>query len=104
MFDSNKNQRNILFKTDFDNCKKVNENLSVIYTVTEEQTADEEWKGERGRIDAAMLKKYLEPADFQNSIFYICGPPAMINAMEEILDQNLGIPSERIKIEEFTGY
>ena len=51
-----------------------------------------------------MLKKYLDPAELENSIFYICGPPAMIDAMQEILEQNLRIPSERIKIEEFTGY
>jgi ferredoxin-NADP reductase/nitrite reductase/ring-hydroxylating ferredoxin subunit len=104
MFDSNKNKQNILYKTDFDNCTKINKNLRIIHTITDEEPTGEEWKGEKGRIDAAMLKKYLQPAEFENSIFYICGPPGMVNAMQEILDKNLQVPSERIKVEEFTGY
>src|SRR5919108_1538227 len=102
MFDSNKNKQNILYKTEFDNCTKINKNLRIIYTVTEEdKTAGKEWKGEIGRIDSEMLKKYLQPADIEKSIFYVCGPPAMIEAMQRILKANLQIPSERIKIEEF---
>lgn len=106
MFDSNKNQENILFKTDFENCTKTNKNLRIIYTITEEQDTNmnKEWKGEKGRIDIAMLKRHLEPGDLEKSIFYLCGPPAMVKAMEEMLDQNLQIASERIKVEEFTGY
>jgi NAD(P)H-flavin reductase len=106
MFDSNKNQENILFKTDFDNCTNTNKNLRIIYTITEEQnvTENKEWNGEKGRIDMAMLKRHLEPGDLVKSIFYLCGPPSMVKAMQETLDQNLQIPGERIKVEEFTGY
>jgi hypothetical protein len=28
----------------------------------------------------------------------------MVKAMQEMLDQNLQVPGERIKVEEFTGY
>jgi NAD(P)H-flavin reductase len=106
MFDSNRNEQNILFRTDFENCSKTNENLRIIYTITDEQnvTANKEWSGEKGKIDMAMLKRHLEPDDLEKSIFYICGPPAMLKAMQEILEQNLQIPTERIKVEEFTGY
>ncbi|TLX88626.1 MAG: Rieske 2Fe-2S domain-containing protein [Thaumarchaeota archaeon] len=102
MFDSNRNEQNILFKTDFDDCAKINKNLRIIYTISEEeQPEDKMWNGERGRIDVAMLKRHLDSADVE---FYICGPPAMLKAMQEILEQNLRIPVERIKVEEFTGY
>lgn len=104
MFDSNRSQQNILYKTEFDNCSKANKKLRIIYTITEDQTTDNLWEGETGRIDADMLKKYLQPVDIENSIFYVCGPPAMIEAMQQILKDNLQIPTERIKIEEFTGY
>lgn len=106
MFDSNKNQENILFKTDFENCTNTNKNLRIIHTISEEQNLPEnkEWKGEKGRIDMAMLKRHLEPGDLEKSIFYLCGPPPMVKAMQEMLDQNLQVPSERIKVEEFTGY
>jgi ferredoxin-NADP reductase/nitrite reductase/ring-hydroxylating ferredoxin subunit len=106
MFDSNRNQQNILFRTDFENCSRTNENLRIIHTITDEQNvvANKEWNGEKGKIDAAMLKRYLEPGDLEKSIFYVCGPLAMLKAMQEILAQNLRIPTERIKVEEFTGY
>lgn len=46
-----------------------------------------------------MLKRHLNSDDIEKSVFYICGPPAMVDAM-----RNLQIPAERIKVEEFTGY
>jgi ferredoxin-NADP reductase len=102
MFDSNKNQQYILFKKDFETCTNTNNNLRIIYTITEEQnkTGGNEWKGEKGRIDMTMLKRHLNSDDIEKSVFYICGPPAMVDAMRNILVQNLQIPAERIKIEE----
>lgn len=106
MFDSNRNQANILYKDEFDSCAKVNTNLRIIYTITEEEdnNLSSDWKGERGYIDAVMLAKYLTKYELVNSIFYICGPPAMLNAMQKLLSEEIGVPDERIRIEEFTGY
>ena len=52
----------------------------------------------------AMLTRYLSDNDIKNSIFYICGPPGMVNAMQNLVQNELQIPKEQIKIEEFTGY
>jgi ferredoxin-NADP reductase/nitrite reductase/ring-hydroxylating ferredoxin subunit len=109
MLDSNRSRQNILFKNDFDKCADTNKSLKIVYTITEEQkeqnkNGDDGWKGEKGRIDVAMLKRYLNSDDLEKGIFYICGPPAMVKAMQDILEVDLQIPAERIKIEEFTGY
>ena len=107
MFDSNRNVENTLFKEEFDDCLKRNSNLKIVYTITEEEqskNAVEEWKGERGYINKAMLTKYLTRNELDNSIFYICGPPGMLKAMKKLLEDDLNIPKQRIKIEEFTGY
>lgn len=106
MFDSNRNPANILYKDEFDSCAKVNTNLKIIYTITEEggKIASSDWKGERGFIGKAMLTKYLTADELANSIFYICGPPAMLNAMQQLLSKELGVSKDRIKIEIFTGY
>ena len=111
MFDSNRNQQNILFKKEFDECMNRNKNLKIIYTITEEESepgqklsSAREWEGERGRIDKAMLIKYLGEDDLNKSIFYTCGPPGMIKAMQDMLQNDIKIPKERIKVEEFTGY
>jgi ferredoxin-NADP reductase len=39
-----------------------------------------------------------------NSIFYICGPPGMVKAMQNLIQNELQVQKENIKIEEFTGY
>jgi ferredoxin-NADP reductase len=113
MFDSNRNLDNILFKEEFDSCANINKNLKIIYTISEEEDLHKEssshvaksnWEGEYGRIDKAMILKYLDTSELNNSIFYICGPPSMLNAMQTLLQEELKIPKERIKVEEFTGY
>jgi glycine betaine catabolism B len=106
MFDSNRNEANILYKDEFDSCIKVNRNLRIIYTITEEgeKLTSSDWKGEIGYIDKTMLTKYLTKDELANSIFYICGPPAMINAMQKLLSEQVGVSDDRIRIEEFTGY
>jgi ferredoxin-NADP reductase len=51
-----------------------------------------------------MLAKYLTKEELDNSVYYTCGPPGMIEAMQTLLQKDLQIPKGRIMIEEFTGY
>jgi ferredoxin-NADP reductase len=115
MFDSNRNEENILYKMEFDEWANTNKNLKIVYTVTDEDgsetltsasspSSSSDWIGQRGRIDKDMLNKYLSSDDIDRSVFYVCGPPAMLNAMKSILEKELQIRNERIKAEEFTGY
>src|SRR6266511_1668892 len=113
MFDSNRNRINILFKKEFDDWADINKNLKIIYTISDDQDRHEQqsssstandWKGEYGRIDKAMILKYIDTNMLNDSIFYICGPPSMLKAMQALLQDDLEIPQERIKVEEFTGY
>jgi glycine betaine catabolism B len=123
MFDSNRNRQNILYKGEFDKWAAQNQNLKIIYTITEEGKGKEQeqqgmadatriaietkgnWNGERGRIDRTMIERHVSKEEISDAIFYICGPPGMIHALEEdLLQKQLQIPEERIKVEEFTGY
>jgi ferredoxin-NADP reductase/nitrite reductase/ring-hydroxylating ferredoxin subunit len=110
MFDSNRDRNNILFKKEFDDWADINKNLKIIYTISEDDRHDQsisaanDWKGEYGRINKAMILKYLDSNVLNNSIFYICGPPSMLRAMQALLQEDLNIPKERVKVEEFTGY
>src|ERR1041385_5994277 len=113
MFDSNRNPENTLFKNEFDEYVNINRNLKIVYTITEEEKQGaqdtsspirQQWTGERGRIDKAMLTKHLTDDQIKNSIFYTCGPPGMVKAMQDIIQNDLKIPKDRIKVEEFTGY
>jgi len=101
MFDSNRNLENILYKKEFDEWASLNENLKIVYSL---DVGDNGWKGERGFINKIMITRYLSITELDNSIFYICGPPAMLNAMKKLLQEDLDIPKERIRVEEFIGY
>jgi len=112
MFDSNRNQANILYKDEFDSWTRLNKNLKIIYTITGEEqegissvaSAAQEWNGERGLIDQAMLSKHLAKDALDKASFYICGPPAMLKALSDLLENDLKVSKNNIKIEEFTGY
>jgi ferredoxin-NADP reductase len=101
MFDSNRNEANILYKGEFDKWAVENRNFQPVHTLTDE--IPESWSGERGRIDRSMIERHLNKDELGNSIFYICGPPGMLKAMQKLL-QEMQAPKERIKVEEFTGY
>jgi ferredoxin-NADP reductase len=47
-----------------------------------------------------MIKK--EIPDYMETMFYTCGPPAMVEAMEKLLEE-LDVPEKQIKTEEFPG-
>lgn len=102
MFDSNRNEQNILYRKEFDEWAAKNKNLRIIYAVSDDIPPG--WTGEKGRIDKELIKRHVHGSVLSESIFYICGPPGMLKSMQEILQKDLQIPKERIKVEEFTGY
>ena len=50
-----------------------------------------------------MISKYVDTNTLNDAIFYICGPPDMLKSMQSLLEKELEIPKDRIKVEEFTG-
>lgn len=60
-----------------------------------------EWTGNTGFINDEMLVKNLGELD--SYIYYVCGSPAMVAAMQQVLAE-LQIAPERVKVEDFPGY
>ena len=62
--------------------------MKIFNTITEEeeqnQSGTDNWKREKARIDKAMLTRYFDDSEQKNSVFYVCGPPAMIKAMQDL--------------------
>ncbi|MBI2034958.1 MAG: FAD-dependent oxidoreductase [Candidatus Levybacteria bacterium] len=56
---------------------------------------------ETGRISEDMIKKYCP--NFATSLFYISGPPAMVDGMVAVVN-SLNISDEQIRKEKFIGY
>lgn len=58
------------------------------------------WTGLRGRLDAATLRACLPRDDARAWLYFVCGPPAMIDAVELALAR-LGVPLRQIVSERF---
>lgn len=69
--------------------------IALRQTVTRANETD--WSGARGRLDRAALSELVhDPA----TLCFVCGPPALVAEMPTHLGA-LGIPRERIRIEEW---
>jgi len=56
---------------------------------------------ETGYVDVSYVKESL--GDLANTIFYVVGPPGMVQGVTKILEE-AGISRDDIRFEEFTGY
>ena len=62
-------------------------------------TADQDWQGETGYINAEILKRYL-PEQYKRFVYLICGPKPLMDAMEIALPE-LGVPPQNVLTERF---
>lgn len=69
-----------------------------LHLVLEEPPAD--WAGLRGRLDLENLRACLPRSGAAEWRYFVCGPPAMIDAVESSLAE-LGVPLARIAAERF---
>lgn len=95
---SNKSESDIPFRDELEDMQKEKTGIKVIDTITRPEP---DWKGVRGRINAEMVKKFMP--DYIERTLYTSGPPKMVEAMVTLLEE-LGVPEEQIKKENFYGY
>ena len=91
-------ENDFVFREELENLSKKNQNLKLIPIVSQ---STEKWNGEIGIINSEMVKKQLP--DYKENMFYTCGPPSMVTAMEKLIE-SLGLPKEKLKREYFSGY
>jgi ferredoxin-NADP reductase len=93
-----KTENDIAFRREFEELAQKNKNLKLVFMVGQ---ATPQWKGLVGNITSDVIKQELP--DFKDNVFFTCGPPPMIAAMEKLVE-NLGLPAEQLKKELFSGY
>ncbi|MEK7168559.1 MAG: oxidoreductase [Patescibacteria group bacterium] len=100
VFYSNKNKSDIVYK---EILEKVEEKLGIkiIYNLTDLDNIPKDWKGEKGRLNIQMIKKYVP--DYKDRIFYLSGPHSMVSGFEDVLAQ-MGVNITNIKKDFFPGY
>lgn len=78
-----------------------NRNFRLHATMTQMQASGRPWDGPTGLIDAARVKTAI--ADLSAPIFYVVGPPRMVEGMRQVLT-GAGVDDDDIRSEEFHGY
>ncbi|MBI4085258.1 MAG: FAD-dependent oxidoreductase [Candidatus Liptonbacteria bacterium] len=114
LFYSNRQQKDAAFFKELEELESKNDNYKFISTMTDIPAGEdlltgspsqvsgvEIWEGERGYINAEMLKKHL--GGLVGPIYYSAGPQAMVAAMRKTLN-DAGVDDDYIRTEEFSGY
>jgi len=91
-------ENDLAFRKELEELAEKNSNLKLVFMVNEATT---QWKGATGTINAERVKQELP--DYKENMFYTCGPPPMVEAMEKLV-VSLGLPKEKLKREFFSGY
>jgi len=90
----------LIFRDEFSIMQCKNKNFKIVYTLTD---CTQKVAGCRvGYIDDEMVK--TEMPDYRERVFFICGPPGMVDGMRAMLLNKLSIPSGQIITEDFLGY
>lgn len=94
---SNRNQESTAFLEELRELDSKLPKFKLVLTMTE----DPNWSGEKDKVDANFIKKYLTKPN--NYTYYMAGPPPMVEAITSELKQ-AGVDSQNITTENFTGY
>jgi ferredoxin-NADP reductase len=96
---ANRTISDIAFKEDFDQMQKQYSKLKVVHVLSE---LSSELVSKEGRVNSQIIQE--EIPDYLERKFYLCGPPAMVEAMKKILSEELILPAKNIITENFQGY
>lgn len=75
--------------------------LRLMATMTDMGHSTQAWDGATGYIDSAFVRRALQ--GLAAPIFYVSGPPALVEAMRNALGQ-AGVDEDDVRSEEFFGY
>lgn len=98
-FYSNKKEDEIAYKDVFTEAEN-KLGIKVVYILSDENVPPT-WKGERGRINEEMLKKYV--SDANSRLYYLSGPNAMVENYKKML-KSLKVKPTSIVTDYFPGF
>jgi len=95
-----RSRQEIFYEKEFLDLEKNNENFAFHIALSDPQPEDD-WDGMTGFIHQCLKDDYLishpDPSEIE---YYLCGPPLMLTAVQEMLD-SLGVEPEMIAFDDF---
>jgi ferredoxin-NADP reductase len=95
---SNRDRESTAFLDELQELEQEMPNFRLILTMTQ----DPGWDGETRKIDSHFFRDYLGE-DLDESTFLVAGPPAMVEGVQEALDDG-GVKEENVMAERYSGY
>ncbi len=90
--------QDIIFNQEFRQLEQENPHFKFLVTCTR-LSHDDPWPGRRGRIDAAWVKE--QAPDLANTVFYACGPNALVEMTEHLVLLEMGVPKTQMRTEKW---
>lgn len=98
---SNRRPEDAAFLAELNQLERKNQNFRLIATMTQVPKSERPWAGATGPIDEDRVR--MACSNLIAPVFYLAGPPAMVEAMRQLLN-DAGVSAEDIRSEEFFGY
>jgi len=88
----------IIFNKEFHELAEQNSNFKFHVTCTRAEPGDP-WPGRRGRITADWIREQVN--DLDQTVFYACGPNELVEVVENIVVEEMGVPKAQMKTEKW---
>ncbi len=98
---SNRRPEDAAFLAELQRLEAQNTHFRLLATMTQMSASSRPWDGLTGPIDSERIQSVL--GELPRPIFYVTGPPAMVEAMHQSLAQ-AGIDDDDVRSESFYGY
>jgi len=98
---SNRRPEDTAFLAELQQLAQVNPRFRLAATMTEMGRSSQPWSGETRVIDSALIRQ--QTAGLPAPIFYVSGPPGLVQAMQQTLVA-AGVDEDDVRSEEFYGY
>ena len=95
---SNRDRESTPFLDELEEIERANPRVKLILTMTE----DQDWSGERRRVDANFFRDYLGNG-LNDARYMVAGPPGMAQAATDELKKT-GVDEHLISTDSFSGY
>jgi MocE subfamily Rieske [2Fe-2S] domain protein len=95
-----RSRQELFYQEDFERLARAHDNFTFHVALSEPQPGDD-WKSHTGFIHDVLRAEYLEKHPDPASIeYYLCGPPAMVRAAREMLEE-YEVPPVQVRFDEF---
>ena len=98
---SNRRPEDTAYLAELQELERNNPNYRLTATMTLMGSSSQAWTGSLGQINEAFVKRAT--AELVRPIYYVVGPPGMVAAMRQTLNDT-GVNDDDIRSEEFYGY